>query len=220
MHGSDCALDSPRASTRAIVAVLTATLSYGVAASYTKRRLVGVNPLAVAAGSQLAVALLLLPGAALLWPREPVSPRAWEAVVAPRTQFIRPTPSYTPSPRSSRRLRSGGTLLATTIYWGYHDLHAAPLGGGTKINYSTVVGSVLALAVDATNLFLSDNGNIASVPIGGGAETTLAASVGAGSGFAVDGTSIYWTDYYGASVRKVAKGGGAVTVLSTSPNVP
>ncbi|MFL5272791.1 MAG: DMT family transporter [Anaeromyxobacteraceae bacterium] len=67
---------------RAVIAALAATLSYGVAASYTKRRLAGVNPLAVAAGSQLAAALLLAPGAALLWPAHAVSPRAWAAVVA------------------------------------------------------------------------------------------------------------------------------------------
>jgi drug/metabolite transporter (DMT)-like permease len=65
-----------------VIAALAATLSYGVAASCTKRRLAGVNPLAVAAGSQLAAALLLAPGAALLWPAHAVSPRAWGAVVA------------------------------------------------------------------------------------------------------------------------------------------
>lgn len=66
----------------AAVAALTATLSYGVAASYTRRFLRGVNPLAVAAGSQLGATLLLLPGALALWPAQPVSGRAWFAVVA------------------------------------------------------------------------------------------------------------------------------------------
>ena len=66
----------------AVVAALGATLSYGVAASYTKRRLAGVNPLAVAAGSQLAAALVLAPGAVLLWPAHPVTARAGAAVVA------------------------------------------------------------------------------------------------------------------------------------------
>jgi drug/metabolite transporter (DMT)-like permease len=65
----------------AVAAALAATLSYGVAASYTKRKLTGVNPLAVAAGSQLAAALLLAPAALALWPAHPVSPRAWGAVV-------------------------------------------------------------------------------------------------------------------------------------------
>jgi drug/metabolite transporter (DMT)-like permease len=61
----------------AVIAALLATLSYGVAASYTKRRLTGVNPLAVSAGSQLAAALLVLPAAAASWPAHPVSTRAW-----------------------------------------------------------------------------------------------------------------------------------------------
>lgn len=66
----------------AVVAALTATLSYGVAASYAKRFLGGANPLAVAAGSQLGAALLLLPVAAALWPAGAVSKRAWGAVAA------------------------------------------------------------------------------------------------------------------------------------------
>ena len=65
----------------AVAAALAATLSYGVAASYAKRRLAGVDPLAVAAGSQLAAALLLLAPAAALWPSRPVGPTAWGAVL-------------------------------------------------------------------------------------------------------------------------------------------
>jgi drug/metabolite transporter (DMT)-like permease len=65
----------------AVVAALGATLSYGVAASYAKRRLAGVDPLAVAAGSQLAAALLLLAPAAALWPPRPVGSTAWGAVL-------------------------------------------------------------------------------------------------------------------------------------------
>jgi drug/metabolite transporter (DMT)-like permease len=66
----------------AVVASLVATLSYGVAASYTRRRLGGASPLAVAAGSQVAAALLLLPFAAATWPKGPVAPVAWGSVVA------------------------------------------------------------------------------------------------------------------------------------------
>jgi drug/metabolite transporter (DMT)-like permease len=66
----------------AVVAALGATLSYGVAAAYTKRFLRGADPLAVATGSQLGATLLLLPGALVLWPAGPVSHGAWGAVVA------------------------------------------------------------------------------------------------------------------------------------------
>jgi drug/metabolite transporter (DMT)-like permease len=65
----------------AVVAALAATLSYGVAASYAKRRLSGVDPLAAAAGSQLAAALLLVVPAVVLWPTQPVPPRAWGAAL-------------------------------------------------------------------------------------------------------------------------------------------
>ena len=61
----------------AIACVLLATLCYGYAANYTRRRLTGVPPLAVAAGSQTAAAAMLaLP--ALAW-MPPVLPSltAW-----------------------------------------------------------------------------------------------------------------------------------------------
>jgi drug/metabolite transporter (DMT)-like permease len=66
----------------AVGAALAATASYGVAASYAKRRLAGVDPLAVAAGSQLSAALLLAAPALALWPVRAVPPRAWGAAVA------------------------------------------------------------------------------------------------------------------------------------------
>jgi drug/metabolite transporter (DMT)-like permease len=65
----------------AIGACLLATLCYGFAANYTKQRLTGVPPLAVAAGSQAAAtAVLLLPG---LWFAPPAMPSAtaWGSVI-------------------------------------------------------------------------------------------------------------------------------------------
>ena len=64
----------------AIGACLLATLCYGYAANYTKKRLAGVPPLAVAAGSQMAAATLLaLPA---LWQTPPAMPgrAAWASV--------------------------------------------------------------------------------------------------------------------------------------------
>jgi drug/metabolite transporter (DMT)-like permease len=66
----------------AILAALAATLSYGISASVAKRFFVGVRPLAVAAGSQTAAALWLLPFAAFAWPTNPPSPRDWAAAIA------------------------------------------------------------------------------------------------------------------------------------------
>ena len=72
----------PGGSGWAIVACLLATLFYGFAANYTKRRLSGVAPLAVAAGSQSFAALFLCVPAVLWWPAVPPSLQAWSAVAA------------------------------------------------------------------------------------------------------------------------------------------
>jgi len=65
----------------AVAAVLAATLSYGLAASYAKKHLGGLNALSSSFGSLAASTLLLAPLAALTWPAGPVSAKAWAAVV-------------------------------------------------------------------------------------------------------------------------------------------
>jgi drug/metabolite transporter (DMT)-like permease len=65
----------------AVAAAMGATLSYGVAASYAKRRFSGVDPLAVAAGTQVGASLLLALPAVLLWPAHPVPARIGWAVL-------------------------------------------------------------------------------------------------------------------------------------------
>lgn len=64
----------------AIAAALGATLSYGIAASATKRHLTGVAPVALAAGSQLGAAAVLAVPAMLAWPAAVPSATAWTAV--------------------------------------------------------------------------------------------------------------------------------------------
>lgn len=65
----------------AVLACLLATLFYGIAASYTKKYLTGVSPLASATGSQLGASLLLaVPGLATL-PDQMPPLRSWLAVV-------------------------------------------------------------------------------------------------------------------------------------------
>lgn len=68
--------------TLAIAAALLASLSYGVAANFTKRRLAGVDTLAVATGSQIAAALALAPFALWSWPAQAVGARDWAAAIA------------------------------------------------------------------------------------------------------------------------------------------
>jgi len=65
----------------AIGACLLATLCYGFAAHFVKRRLQGVAPLAVAAGSQLAATTALLLPAWWLWPGAVPSSIAWGSAV-------------------------------------------------------------------------------------------------------------------------------------------
>ncbi|CAM2159113.1 drug/metabolite transporter (DMT)-like permease [Paraburkholderia tropica] len=62
-------------------AALTASALYGVAASYTKRHLTGVDPLTVAAGTMTAATLILTPFAIATWPHAAVSMHAWGATL-------------------------------------------------------------------------------------------------------------------------------------------
>jgi len=75
----DKASFKPGGSGWAIVACLAATLCYGVSASYTKKRLTGVPPLAVATGSQLGAAIALVVPAIVWWPQAWPSHTAWIA---------------------------------------------------------------------------------------------------------------------------------------------
>ena len=64
----------------AVLACLTSTLLYGWSASFTKRYLTGVPPLASATGSQLSSAALLAIPAWWYWPTTLPSATAWTAV--------------------------------------------------------------------------------------------------------------------------------------------
>jgi drug/metabolite transporter (DMT)-like permease len=66
----------------AVLACLGATLCYGIAASFTKRYLTGVHPLATATGSQIGATLGLALPTIWLWPPKLPGPPAWAAVVA------------------------------------------------------------------------------------------------------------------------------------------
>jgi drug/metabolite transporter (DMT)-like permease len=66
----------------AIAACLGATTCYAVAASFARRYLVGVPPLATATGSQLGAALGLCVPMVWFWPAALPGPHAWAAIVA------------------------------------------------------------------------------------------------------------------------------------------
>lgn len=61
----------------AILACLAATVLYGFSATYTKRYLTGVAPMAVATGSQAGAALVLAVPAAVWWPEQMPGAAAW-----------------------------------------------------------------------------------------------------------------------------------------------
>jgi len=79
--GRDSADFRPGGSAWAIAACVLATMSYAFAPNLAKRRLGGVPPLAIAAGSQLAATALLAVPAALWWPTSAPPQHAWLAAV-------------------------------------------------------------------------------------------------------------------------------------------
>ncbi|MDO5624909.1 MAG: DMT family transporter [Pseudomonadota bacterium] len=66
----------------AVLACLGATISYALAASFTKRYLSGLPALMTATGSQIGAALGLALPALWLWPAQAPSVNAWAAVIA------------------------------------------------------------------------------------------------------------------------------------------
>ena len=66
------------------VAILAGTLAavlYAIGGNYTKKNMSGMNPLAIATGSMIAAAVILLPIAVYLWPSAMPSLRSWIAVI-------------------------------------------------------------------------------------------------------------------------------------------
>jgi drug/metabolite transporter (DMT)-like permease len=66
----------------AVLACLAATLCYGIAASFTKKYMQGVPPLASATGSQIGASLVLLLPAATHLPAHMPSANAWLSIAA------------------------------------------------------------------------------------------------------------------------------------------
>jgi drug/metabolite transporter (DMT)-like permease len=66
----------------AIAACLLASCFYGLSASFARRYLTGIPPLASATGSQLGATLALLLPTVWMWPAQMPGPRAWGAIVA------------------------------------------------------------------------------------------------------------------------------------------
>ena len=67
--------------TLAVIAALGGAFLYGVGGNFTRRYARHVKPLALATGSQIGAALVLLPVAVLTWPEASVSLIAWAAAI-------------------------------------------------------------------------------------------------------------------------------------------
>jgi len=79
---ADSASFKPGGDGWAIVAGLVASLSYGISGNLTKRYFAHVRPLAVATGSQIAAAALLLPFTVFYFPAAMPSVLDWAALIA------------------------------------------------------------------------------------------------------------------------------------------
>ena len=79
---ADSASFKPGGDGWAIVAGLVASLSYGISGNLTKRYFAHVRPLAVATGSQIAAAALLLPFTVFYFPAAMPSVLDWGALIA------------------------------------------------------------------------------------------------------------------------------------------
>ena len=64
----------------AALACLSSAMLYGFSGNFIKRRLAAAHPMSVAAGSQLAAALILAAPTAIQWPAHTPSARAWWAL--------------------------------------------------------------------------------------------------------------------------------------------
>ncbi len=67
--------------TLAVVAALGGSFLYGIGGNFTRRYASHIKPLAIATGSQIGAALVLLPIAVVTWPDTPISITAWAAAI-------------------------------------------------------------------------------------------------------------------------------------------
>ena len=82
LHDKPVTVDGDFEGYWAIAACLCASLSYGIAASFAKRYLVGVPALATATGSMVGATLCLLLPTIALWPAQMPGVQSWLAVAA------------------------------------------------------------------------------------------------------------------------------------------
>jgi hypothetical protein len=77
--------------------------------------------------------------------------------------------------------------------------------GGTPTVLASGQQGPIAIAVDATSVYWTNNNTVMKVALDGGAPVTLASGQHTAAGIAVDPTSVYWADYGTGAIMKLAK---------------
>jgi drug/metabolite transporter (DMT)-like permease len=134
-----------------VAACVLAPLAYGVAANYSRQRLAGVPPLAVATGSQLGAALVLALPAWWWWPVQQPSSQAWAsaAVLAVACTAL----AYLLYFRLIAQVGAAKTMAVTFLIpafamgWGWLFLAEVPTGAMLLGGGAILAGTALATGV-------------------------------------------------------------------------
>ncbi len=145
----------------AVGAVLATSALWAVGANYTRRRLGGMDTLALTVGSLSVASLSLAPLAAATWPATPPAPRAWVEMA-----FLGVVSSGMGFLLYYRLLRRIGAVrsMSVTFLNPVVALVAGALYLGETITASTVIGAAVVLTGTALALGLSPAGAAAPAP--------------------------------------------------------
>lgn len=80
------------------------------------------------------------------------------------------------------------------------------------------LNSPKSLAVDASNVYWTDNSSVSKISKNDRNVTILASGLNDPWAIAVDATSVYWSELYGFAIKKVGINGGTVTTLASAGN--
>jgi drug/metabolite transporter (DMT)-like permease len=127
----------------AVLACLLATLFYGVAASYTKKFLTGVPPLASATGSQIGAALLLAAPGLMTMPQHMPGLQAWGAITA--LAFFCTSVAYLMYFRLIERIGPARAITVTFVIPVFGVVYGAALLGERITLTMLVCGAIIVL---------------------------------------------------------------------------